>query len=236
MPDLVLRADLDGGFPRRFSGISPGQSIFDGETGGIEPQISEDAPRDLRAGVGERPASFTRDLLDIVTLFCQANPVPRSMSGDDEIGALMLWKKLVGLCAVSLSGVALTAPAATAAAPIVLSASAETGIQSCVGETVSVTDGQFNVVYMPGSLFHRNIVGGRAVGDITGTEYRLSGHIQQVDHLIGSGGETVTFLVQLNVVATVSGASFRANGLLHLTFNPAGELVAYSNNFSVTCG
>lgn len=164
------------------------------------------------------------------------------MSGDDEIGALMLWKKLVGLCAVLLSGVALTAPAATAAAPtvtkvpIVLSASAEAGIQSCVGETVSVTDGQFNVVYMPGSLFHRNIVGGRAVGDITGTEYRLSGHIQQVDHLIGSDGETFTSLVQLNAAATASGASFRANGLFHITFNAAGELVAYSNNFSVTCG
>jgi len=153
----------------------------------------------------------------------------------------MLWKRLVAMCAVSLSSVALAAPAADAAAPtvtkvpIVLSASAESGIQSCVGETVTVTDGQFNVVYMPGTLFHRNIAGGRAIGDTTGSVYRLSGHIQEVDHFIGTAGETYTYVVQLNA-ATTGGASFRAKGLFHLTFTPAGDLVAYSNSFSITCG
>ncbi len=153
----------------------------------------------------------------------------------------MLWKKLVAMCAVSLSSVALAAPAANAAAPtvtkvpIVLSASAESGIQSCVGETVTVTDGQFNVVYMPDLLFHRNIAGGRAIGDTTGSAYRLSGHIQEVDHFIGTDGETYTYVVQLNA-ATTGGASFSAKGLFHLTFTPAGELVAYSNSFSIACG
>ena len=152
----------------------------------------------------------------------------------------MLWKKLLTLCAVSLSSVALAAPVADAAAPtvtkvpIVLSASAEAGIKGCVGETVTVTDGQFNVVYMPGTLFHRNIVGGRAIGDTTGSVYRLSGHIQEVDHFFGSLGETYTYVVQLNA-ATSGGASFSAQGLFHLTFTPAGELVAEDDSFSVSC-
>ena len=154
----------------------------------------------------------------------------------------MLWKKLAAMGAVSLSSVALAASVADAAAPtvtkvpIVLSASAESGIRSCVGETVTVTDGQFNVVYMPGGLFHRNIAGGLAIGDTTGSAYRLSGHIQEVDHLIGTDGETYTYVVQLKAAGTNGGASFSANGLFHVTFTPAGDLASYSDNFRISCG
>ena len=153
----------------------------------------------------------------------------------------MLREKLWAMCAMSLSGVALSAPMAQAAAPtvtkvpIVLSASAQSGIESCVGETVTVTDGEFNIVYMPDTLFHRNIAGGRGIGDTTGSGYRLSGHIQEVDHYTRTDGETYTYLVQLNASAT-TGASFSAKGLFHLTFTPAGELVAYSDSFRITCG
>lgn len=153
----------------------------------------------------------------------------------------MLMKKFWAACAVSLSGVALAAPVAQATAPsvtkvpIVLSESAQSGIRSCTGETVTVTDGQFNIVYMPDTLFHRNIAGGRALGDTTGNTYRLSGHIQEVDHYIGTDGETYTYLVRLDAAST-RGASFSAKGLFHIAFTPAGELVAYSDSFRITCG
>ena len=152
----------------------------------------------------------------------------------------MRWKKLLTLCAASVSSVAFVAPIVDAAAatvtkvPLVLSPSAEVGIQSCVGETVTVTDGQFNVVYKPDTLFHRNIVDGLAVGDTTGSTYRLSGHIQAVDHLFGADGETYTFVVELNAF-TAGGAGFSAKGLFHVTFTTTGDLVAYSSRFTITC-
>ena len=153
----------------------------------------------------------------------------------------MTLKKLLGLCAASVASVLFIAPTVDAAAPtvtkvpLVLSASAQAGIWSCVGETITVTDGQFNVVFRPGELFHRNIVGGQAVGNTTGSTYRLSGHIQEVDHVIGAFGETYTSILQLNAF-TAGGASFSAKGLFHVTITPAGDLVAISSSFTITCG
>ena len=152
----------------------------------------------------------------------------------------MMWKRLMAMCVVSVSSVALTTTAAHADAPLVvkvplvLSSSAQSDIAGCVGETVTVTGGQFNVVRAPDVFMsHRNIINGLAVGNLTDSVYRLSGHRQVIDHLIGASGQTFTFIVQLS--ATSATASFRAQGREHVTFTPTGDLASYTSNFSINC-
>lgn len=153
----------------------------------------------------------------------------------------MRWNRLTAICVVSLASVALTTTAAHADAPLVgrvplvLSASAQTDIKRCVGENVTVTQGEFNRIFAPDVyMSHRNIIDGLAVGNLTGDVYRVSGHRQVVDHLIGADGEVYTFVLRLSVAS--DHASFLAQGHLHLTYTPTGDLASYSDTLAITCG
>ena len=68
--------------------------------------------------------------------------------------------------------------------PFRVSSSAQRDIRACVGETVTFSDGQFNVVRLKvgdNFVFHRNVMGGGGTGDTTGTIYNATGHIQIVN-------------------------------------------------------
>lgn len=110
-----------------------------------------------------------------------------------------------------------------------MNAQAKADIAACVGENVVFTGGEFNIVShltADGFLFHRNVVGGIGVGATTGTVYHATGHLQSVDVLPPSGGETFTFELTLNVVGAGNAGHFTAHSLEHLTFTPDGNLVS----------
>ena len=154
----------------------------------------------------------------------------------------MRWKRLTAICVVSLASVALTTTAAHADAPLLvgrvplfLSASAQTDIKRCVGENVTVTQGEFNRIFAPDVfMLHRNIIDGLAVGNRTGDVYRVSGHLQFVNHVIGADGEVRTFVLRLSVAS--DHASFLAQGHLHFNYTPTGDLASYSDTLAITCG
>ena len=115
--------------------------------------------------------------------------------------------------------------------PFRVSAAAKADIAACVGEQVVFTDGLFNVVFHRSAdgthfVFHRNVIDGVGIGTVTGTTYRATGHIQAVDNLLLSGGETFTFELTLNVVGAGGAAHFTAHAVEHLTITPDGDLVS----------
>jgi hypothetical protein len=120
--------------------------------------------------------------------------------------------------------------------PLVLSAQA--GIESCVGETVGVTDGSFHVVFSQTPtrwLFHRNVVSGDAVGNLTGDSYKVTGHIQEIEIAPPTSAYVYTYELTLNVNSTSSAGGFAAHAVEHVTITPQGELTSYIDVFDVTC-
>jgi hypothetical protein len=107
---------------------------------------------------------------------------------------------LVGAAVWLSLGLGSALAATSVKVPLVLSASAQADIQGCIGETVTVDGGLFNVVadvFTTRSggfhyLFRRNIIEGTLTGDSTGTLYKGTGHLQVVDNLFRDG-ETFTF-------------------------------------------
>jgi hypothetical protein len=141
--------------------------------------------------------------------------------------ALVGWAPGVGVAGATVTKV-----------PFLVNAQAASDIRACVGETVSFTDGQFNVVTTStdkGFVFHRNVMGGGGVGDTTGTAYRATGHIQSVDVLTSGLGETFTFELTLNVVGTANAGHFTAHALEHLTFTPSGDLSSIVEIDAIRC-
>lgn len=125
-------------------------------------------------------------------------------------------------------------------APFRVSPQGAHDIAACVGEHVTFTDGQFNlVIHRSGDgsqfVFHRNVIGGLGVGDTTGLAYHATGHLQSVENLLPAGGETFTFELTLNVVRTDGGAHFIAHAVEHLTFSPDGSLTSDVEIFSISC-
>lgn len=118
--------------------------------------------------------------------------------------------------------------------PFVLSTSAQTDIQSCIGETVTVTGGLFNVVAdeftTPSGgvhyLFRRNIMEGTLIGDSTGTMFKATGHLQVVDNLFADG-ESFTFELTLSVVGPANAGSFTAHIVERFLVGPSGDLLMY---------
>jgi len=116
--------------------------------------------------------------------------------------------------------------------PLVLSGSAQTDIQGCIGETVTVTGGSFNVVVnqvtTPSGGFHylfrRNIIEGTLIGNLTGTLYVGTGHLQIVDNVFAAG-ESFTFELTLSVVGPADAGSFTAHIVERFLVGPSGELV-----------
>ena len=85
-----------------------------------------------------------------------------------------------------------------------MTADAKVAIAACVGENAVFTDGEFNVVIQETATlfkFHRNVIAGVGAGVVTGTTYRATGHLQVMDVLPPSGGETFTYELTLNLSA-----------------------------------
>ena len=154
---------------------------------------------------------------------------------------------LLVVCAIVLGSTAATAAALTTTTvvrvPFTLSLKAKAAIKACVGEEVTFTDGEFNVVrhttITPTGGFHRvvhrNVVGATGTGDTTGTTYRATGHIQSVYNAPPSGGSSFTFELTLNVVGQANAGHFTAHAVVHATVTPAGDLTADVNIFSIHC-
>lgn len=122
--------------------------------------------------------------------------------------------------------------------PFTVTAGGQADIAACVGEEVVFTDGQFNVVIRETEthfVFHRNVVAGLGIGEETGTVYRATGHLQMVDVLPSSGGETFTFELTLNVVGMRNAGQFTAHAVDHLTFTPQGDLTSAVEIFGIRC-
>ena len=147
---------------------------------------------------------------------------------------------IVALAAVGAAQAMTTPTAVVVKVPFRVSAQGLADIAACVGEHVTFTDGQFNVVsHASGDrsqlVFHRNVIGGLGTGDVTGTTYHATGHLQSVDNLTPSGGESFTFELTLNVVGTGGGGHFTAHAVEHLTFTPDGGLTSDVEIFSISC-
>jgi hypothetical protein len=149
----------------------------------------------------------------------------------------------VAACWLSL-GLGSALAATSVKVPLVLSGSAQTDIQGCIGETVTVTGGTFNVVAdafaTPSGgvhfLFRRNIMEGTLTGDSTGTPYAATGHLQVIDNLF-AGGESFTFELTLSVVGMADAGSFTAHIVERFLVGPSGELVLYKVPVeSIRCG
>ena len=137
------------------------------------------------------------------------------------------------VCAVIMTvmAVAATANASTQVfkVPFKVNAQAKADIAACVGENVVFTGGEFNVVIHQTATvfaFHRNVIAGLGTGSVTGTTYHATGHLQSVDVLPSSGGESFTFELTLNVVGEGNAGHFTAHALEHLTFTPTGDLTS----------
>ena len=147
---------------------------------------------------------------------------------------------LVAALASAGAAQALTAPTTVVIkVPFRVSAQASADIAACVGEHVTFTGGQFNVVIhrsADGShfVFHRNVIDGVGTGDVTGTTYNASGHLQSVFNLPPSGGATFTFELTLDVVGT-TGSHFMAHGVEHITITPDGTVASDVEIFNITC-
>src|SRR3954447_900931 len=137
---------------------------------------------------------------------------------------------LAGICGfLAFAPTALADGAQVVKVPFRVNAQAKADIAACVGENVTFTDGEFNIVtHLTPTLFtfHRNVVGGVGVGQTTGATYHATGHLQSTDVLPQSGGESFTFELTLNVVGTGNSGHFTAHAVEHLTFTPAGDLVS----------
>lgn len=152
-------------------------------------------------------------------------------------------KPFIAACIATIALVAGMPEAGAAGAtvtkvPFRVSASAQRDIAACVGENVTFTDGQFNVVRLTVGdhfVFHRNVMGGGGTGDTTGTAYNATGHIQVVDVLTPAGGETFTFELTLNVVGVANAGQFTAHALEHLTITPAGDLTSDVEIVGIRC-
>ena len=151
---------------------------------------------------------------------------------------------LIGLAVALMSAVSGQAAAADGAfvikVPFRVSAQAKADIAACTGENVAFTAGEFNVVIQQSgdgshSVFHRNVIDASGTGSATGTTYRATGHLQAVDNLVPSGGESFTFDLTLNVVGTGGGAHFTAHAVEHLTFTPDGTLTSDVEIDTIDC-
>ena len=154
---------------------------------------------------------------------------------------------LLVVCAIVLGSTAATAAALTTTTvtrgPFTLTTKAKRDIKACVGEGVTFTDGEFNVVNHTTitptggihEVFHRNVVGATGTGDTTGTTYRATGHIQAVYNAPPSGGYSYTFELTLNVVGQANAGHFTAHAVVHETVTPAGDLTADVEIFSIRC-
>ena len=143
---------------------------------------------------------------------------------------------------VAVLGIAATASAANSAqvvkVPFIVSSSATAAIKACVGENVVFTGGKFNVVIQSTEtlfVFHRNVIAGLGTGDVTGTVYHATGHIQAVDVLPPSGGEAFTYELTLNVVGEGNAGQFTAHAVQHLTVTPQGDLSSTVEIFAIRC-
>ncbi len=122
--------------------------------------------------------------------------------------------------------------------PFVLSSSARTDIAACIGEAVTVTDGVFNVVrhITPTQfVFHRNVINGAVTGDVTGTAYKVTGHLQVISMTPPSQSEVFTFEVTLNVFDLAGTVRFSAHILEHVTITPQGDLTSLVDTFVISC-
>lgn len=148
----------------------------------------------------------------------------------------------VGTVLAAVLAVAAIANAANSAqvfkVPFEVTADAKVEIAACVGENVVFTDGEFNIVIQETATlfkFHRNVIAGVGTGVLTGTTYHATGHIQVVDVLPPSGGETFTFELTLNVVGVGNAGQFTAHAVEHLTFTPEGNLTSEVEIFGIRC-
>ncbi len=150
----------------------------------------------------------------------------------------------LSVCAVAVAVMAVVGSATASngahvlKVPFNVSSQGQAAIAACVGEHVTFTGGEFNIVLHETATvatFHRNVIGGRGTGDLTGTTYIATGHIQATDVLPPSGGETYTYELTLNVVAQGGSAHFTAHALFHVTFLPDGTLTSYVNTFEIRC-
>ncbi len=125
-----------------------------------------------------------------------------------------------------------------------VSANGQADIEACIGEQVTFTDGQFNVVQRTfvsneggglQYLFHRNVLAAVGYGDDTGMKYRATGHLQEIYNEGVTGGWTYTFTLLLNVFAQSGPGQFTAHATVHVTVLPSGEEVAIVELFDIHC-
>ena len=80
------------------------------------------------------------------------------------------------------------------------------------------------------------VVSAIEAADSQGTVYHATGHIQAVDVLPSSGGESFSFELTLNVVGEGNAGHFTAHAVEHLTFTPQGDLTSVVEIFAIRCG
>lgn len=111
---------------------------------------------------------------------------------------------------------------------------AQGDIEDCVGETLTVTAGEYRIV-LANNVFHANAVSGAAVGDESGAIYRITGHQQD----LALGGPTsagvYTTVVTLNAIGQGGAGKFSAHFLFRMTFTPAGVPTADITKIDVRC-
>jgi hypothetical protein len=119
----------------------------------------------------------------------------------------------------------------------------KTAIQACAGEPVTFA-GDARVVahqtMLPdGSLaidlLHFNGAGAVAVGDWTGTTYRLAGGDSNPIVMPPGGGLTATFAANLLVVGPGGAAKFVAHILQHITITPTGGISVVIDFIDIAC-
>jgi hypothetical protein len=144
----------------------------------------------------------------------------------------------LGLSRASVTTVVLNVPAAITIQPSGLAA-----IQACLGETVTIA-GSAGVVGQEVTLsdgtvvlsnLHINPRGAVAVGDVTGTTYRLVGGESNPVTFTPNGGLSATFEATLAAIGPGSASNFRAHILEHITITPSGEVTALLEIFNADC-
>src|SRR5262249_51418663 len=116
-------------------------------------------------------------------------------------------------------------------------------IAACIGETVSIVgDARLvahETVLADGTVvlanIHINPQGAVAVGDVTGTQYRLVGGESNPVSFSPGGGLTATFEATLAAIGPGQARNFRAHILQHITITPIGDVTALIDVFSVDC-
>ena len=128
-------------------------------------------------------------------------------------------------------------------AAITIRPSGMAAIQACVGETVTIAGSARIVgqeVTLPNgtivlSNLHINNQGVVAVGNVTGTTYRLVGGESNPITFTPNGGLSATFEATLAAIGPGSAGNFQAHILEHITITPNGDVTALIEIFSADC-